>query len=94
MDIKNPSKQDLIDLRYVSECISGRSAAFVSAGIATLINKMGFNPVTVGVDGTVYRRHPRYKSIMEEKIKCLIRPELNVSNLFFRFLLLTGDYIK
>lgn len=80
MDIKDPSEQDLIDLRYVSECVSGRSAAFVSAGIATLINRMDINPVTVGVDGTVYRQHPRYKSIMEEKIKCLIKPELNVSN--------------
>lgn len=83
MDIKNPSEQDLIDLRYICECISGRSAAFVSAGIATLINKMEINPVTVGVDGTVYRRHPRYKSIMEEKIRCMIKPELNVSIICF-----------
>lgn len=76
MEIKSYDEQDLIDLHYIARVVSDRSAAFVSTGIATVLNKMGFSPVSVGIDGTVYRQHPRYKSLMEENLKCLVKPEI------------------
>lgn len=79
MEIDSYDEQDLIDLHYIARTISNRSAAFVSTGVATLLNKMEFSPVSVGVDGTVYRRHPRYKSLMEENLKCLVKPEIEVN---------------
>lgn len=84
MNVKNYDEQDLVDLRYIARVISTRSASFVSAAIATLLNKMGFSPVTVGIDGTVYRQHPRFKNIMEEKIRCLVRPEIEVNNFEYK----------
>lgn len=79
MEIKSYDEQDLIDLHYIARVVSDRSAAFVSTGIATVLNKMGFSPVSVGIDGTVYRQHPRYKSLMEENLKCLVKPEIQVN---------------
>lgn len=42
-----------------------------SAGIATLLNKMGEDNVTVGIDGSVYRFHPYFHDLMTEKISQL-----------------------
>lgn len=78
IDIKTYKEQDLIDVRYISELIVTRSASLISAGVATLLNKIDISPVTVGVDGTVYRQIPQYKNIMQNKIRCLVKPHINV----------------
>ncbi len=83
MDIKNYKHQDLIDVRYVAEIVSVRSASLVGAGIATLLNKMEISPVTVGIDGSVYRQHPKFRDVMLEKIKCIVKPEIEVHNQYF-----------
>ncbi|XKL62282.1 hypothetical protein PGB90_002115 [Kerria lacca] len=77
IDIKTYKEQDLIDVRYISELIVTRSASLISAGVATLLNKIDISPVTVGVDGTVYRQIPQYKNIMQNKIRCLVKPHIN-----------------
>ncbi|GBP83993.1 Hexokinase type 2 [Eumeta japonica] len=61
-------------VRHVCECISRRAAYLVSAGLATLINKMNEPRVTVGIDGSLYRFHPHFHTLMQEKISQLIRP--------------------
>ncbi|XP_075222141.1 hexokinase A isoform X3 [Lycorma delicatula] len=68
------SEQDCVDVRYICECISRRAAHLISAGVATLINKIPYNRVTVGVDGSVYRFHPHFHNLLVEKIKCLVKP--------------------
>lgn len=47
-------------------------------GIATLLNKMGRPEVTVGVDGSLYRFHPHFHDLMEEKVKQLVNPGIKV----------------
>ena len=64
------------------EQVSTRAAYLVSAGIATLINKMNINPVSVAVDGSVFRFHPRFRELMEIKIKSLVNDGIKVSIFF------------
>jgi hexokinase len=52
----------------------------VSAGVATLINKMGKDTVTVGIDGSVYRFHPHFHDLMTEKIAQLVNSDIKVSS--------------
>jgi hexokinase len=72
LDIDDPSDQDCINVRYVCECVSKRSAYLVSAAIASLIIRMGDSDITVGVDGSVYRYHPKFHDLMMKKIQELI----------------------
>ena len=69
--------EDCANVRYVCECVSKRAAHLVSCGIATLINKMDEKQVTVGVDGSVYRFHPKFHTLMVEKITELIKPDIS-----------------
>lgn len=68
---RNVSDQDCENVRYVCSVVSRRAAHLASAGIATLLNKMGENNVTVGIDGSVYRFHPHFHDLMTEKIRQL-----------------------
>lgn len=76
LDLGYATEQDCINVRYVCECVSRRAAYLVSAGVATLINKMQIPLVTVGVDGSVYRFHPHFHNLMMEKIRQLIDKKL------------------
>lgn len=67
-------------VRHVCESVSKRAAYLVSAGIACLINKMNEPHVTVGIDGSVYRFHPHFHTLMCEKIAQIVRPGLTVSS--------------
>jgi len=68
LGMRNVSDQDCENVRYVCSVVSRRAAHLVSAGIATLLNKMGENNVTVGIDGSVYRFHPHFHDLMTAKI--------------------------
>lgn len=68
--------EDCANVRYICECVSSRAAHLVSAGIACLINKMDAPSVTVGVDGSVYRFHPRFHDLMMAKIRQLVKPSI------------------
>lgn len=65
---RNVSDQDCENVRYVCSVISRRAAHLASAGIATLLNKMGEDNITVGIDGSVYRFHPHFHDLMTAKI--------------------------
>ncbi|XP_053975903.1 hexokinase type 2 isoform X1 [Hylaeus volcanicus] len=71
LGMRNVSDQDCENVRYVCSVVSRRAAHLASAGIATLLNKMGENDVTVGIDGSVYRYHPHFHDLMTEKISQL-----------------------
>lgn len=80
LGIHNVSDQDCANVRYICECVTRRAAHLASAGVATLINKMNVDSVTVGVDGTLYRKHPYFHDLMMDKISELISPTVkNVS---------------
>lgn len=70
--------EDCHIVRHVCEQVSTRAAHLVSAGISTLINKMDINPVSVAVDGSVFRFHPRFRELMEIQIKALVNDGIKV----------------
>lgn len=76
LGLDHATDQDCMNVRYVCECVSRRAAHLVSAGIATLINKMDEKSVTVGIDGSVYRFHPYFHDLMTEKISELVHPDI------------------
>lgn len=80
--IEDPSDQDCVDVRYVCECVTSRSAHLVSAALASLVLKMGDPDISIGVDGSLYRFHPHFHDLMVEKMT-----ELLPSNYKFKFVL-------
>ncbi|GAB0097200.1 Hexokinase type 2 [Sergentomyia squamirostris] len=77
LGLGHATDEDCANVRYICECVSRRAAHLVSAGIATLINKMGEPVVTVGVDGSVYRFHPKFHDLMMAKIKQYVNPGIS-----------------
>ena len=49
-----------------------------AAGLATLINRMNKSEMTIAVDGSLYRFHPRFHNLMCLKIQELVKPGLKV----------------
>jgi hexokinase len=80
--VAEPSDQDCVNMRYVSECISKRSAHLVSAALASLTLKMENPNISIAVDGSLYRFHPKFHDLMVEKMT-----ELLPSNYKFKFIL-------
>ncbi|XP_032516625.1 hexokinase type 2 isoform X4 [Danaus plexippus] len=76
LGLEHASESDMAGVRHVCECVSRRAAHLVSSGLATLLNKMSEPRVTVGIDGSVYRFHPHFHTLMCDKIATLVRPGL------------------
>ncbi|XP_049785326.1 hexokinase type 2 isoform X6 [Schistocerca cancellata] len=74
LGLNHATDQDCSNVRFICECVSRRAAHLVSAGVATLLNRMDEENVTVGIDGSVYRFHPRFHDLMVEKISELVKP--------------------
>lgn len=74
LNLPKYTDEDCRIVQYVCSLVSTRAAYLASAGIATLLNKMGRPEVTVGVDGSLYRFHPHFHDLMEEKVKQLVNP--------------------
>ncbi|CAI5439932.1 unnamed protein product [Caenorhabditis angaria] len=70
--IETVSSSDCANVAYVCSLVSTRAAHLTAAGIAMLLNRMNKRMVTVGVDGSVYRFHPTYPKLLDEKIDELI----------------------
>lgn len=86
LDIGHLTDQDCANVRYICQCVSRRAAHLVSAGVATLINKMGEESVTVGIDGSLYEYHPHFHNLMVEKVGMLISPGTKVSKFIVKVL--------
>ncbi|KAH8268135.1 hypothetical protein KR026_000568 [Drosophila bipectinata] len=83
MGFMGNNEADKINLRRICEAVSSRSAKLCACGLVTLINKMNINEVVVGIDGSVYRYHPKYHDMLTMYMKQLLKPgvkfELTVS---------------
>lgn len=51
----------------------------VSVGLAVIINRINKPNITVGVDGSLYRYHPRFKKNMEKSMSALVNKNIRVS---------------
>ncbi|KAH8383528.1 hypothetical protein KR009_009152, partial [Drosophila setifemur] len=68
------SEEDKVALRRICEAVSSRSAKLCACGLVTLINKMNINTVVVGIDGSVYRYHPKYHDMLVFHMRKLLKP--------------------
>ncbi|XP_076006850.1 hexokinase-2 [Genypterus blacodes] len=68
---------DSVLVKEVCSVVSRRAAQLCGAGLAAVVDKMRENrrleqlSVTVGVDGTLYKLHPHFSSIMQETLQDL-----------------------
>lgn len=76
IEVENPTDGDCMNVRYVAECISRRSANLIAAGLSVILNKINNNDVTIGVDGSVYRYHPYYHQLLVDKISELVNSNI------------------
>ncbi|KAL8618135.1 hypothetical protein ACOMHN_034362 [Nucella lapillus] len=76
LGVENYTTDDCKVVKYVCTLISARAAFLAAAGLATLINKMNKPEITIAVDGSLYRFHPRFHNLMCLKIQELVKPGL------------------
>ncbi|KAK5615210.1 hypothetical protein CRENBAI_004378 [Crenichthys baileyi] len=79
-------KWDLVDahvVRLVCDTVSSRSARLCAAALATIANRIRLNrgldylKTTVGVDGTVYRKHPNFSEELQAAVR-LLAPKCDI----------------
>lgn len=92
--IRNPTYDDCAIVQHICKNVSRRAARLAGAGkrhsspsdrlsvvllgLAVLINRINKPNITVGVDGSLYRYHPRFKKNMEKSIKALVKKSIKV----------------
>ncbi|XP_030647665.1 hexokinase-2 [Chanos chanos] len=75
---------DSILVKEVCSVVSRRAAQLCGAGLAAVVDKIRLNrnlphlKITVGVDGTLYKLHPHFSTIMRETLRELA-PECDVT---------------
>ncbi|TKR81417.1 hypothetical protein L596_015287 [Steinernema carpocapsae] len=74
--IRSVSLTDCADVAYVCSVVSTRAAHITAAGIAVLLNRIRKRFVTVGIDGSVFRFHPTFSMLLDEKISDLIEKNI------------------
>ncbi|EDW84127.1 uncharacterized protein Dwil_GK18967 [Drosophila willistoni] len=74
MGLRQATDVDKRCLRFICQTISTRAAKLTSCGLVCLINKMNANDVTIGVDGSVYRFHPKFHDLLVHYVSKLLRP--------------------
>jgi len=57
---------------------------YVRVAVSVVIQRVGVNPVTVAVDGSLYRFHPHFKQLMSAKISQLLPTNLQVTSAILR----------
>ncbi|XP_045456429.1 hexokinase HKDC1-like [Melitaea cinxia] len=65
------SRSDALVAQHVARVISNRAAQLVSVCIATLLRRMSRPHTAVAVDGSVFKRHPRIRALMDKYIALL-----------------------
>ncbi|CAJ0596274.1 unnamed protein product [Cylicocyclus nassatus] len=76
LGVRNLYFADCANVAYICSVISARAAHLLAAGIATLINRLQRPMVTVGIDGSIYRYHPLFPKLLDDKIAELIDENL------------------
>ncbi|XP_076389966.1 intraflagellar transport protein 88-like protein nompB isoform X5 [Megachile rotundata] len=66
-----PDEDDVKIVQYVCEVISNRAALLVSTCLAVLLKRIDRERVTIAVDGSLYKHHPRLESWIKQYIPLL-----------------------
>lgn len=78
---ENVTDNDIAVVQYVSAVISHRAALLVSIPTSVLLNRMSYKDVTIAIDGSVYKNHPRMNVWLTEIITILTNSKKTVSPL-------------
>lgn len=80
-DLKIPIVDHINDrvVRLVCETVSKRAAYLAGAGIAACLHRLNRHKVTVGIDGSLYKFHPRFRERMTDIIDKLKPATVQVS---------------
>lgn len=76
------SDQDCASVKLICARVSTRAAYLVSAAVACLLNKMARPHTVVGVDGSMFKFHPHFHTIMAKKTKELTHSEYRFQLMF------------
>ena len=74
LDLK-PSEEDIEIVRAICHNVALRAARLAVAGLAAVTKRVHRDDrpeVTIGIDGTLYRKHPLFKQEMEDMMKQLV----------------------
>ncbi|CAF0973493.1 unnamed protein product, partial [Didymodactylos carnosus] len=74
--IRNPTYDDCAIVQHICRNVSKRASRLAGAGLAVLINRINKPVCTVGIDGSVYRYHPRFKRNMEKCMQTLVNKNI------------------
>lgn len=66
-----PDEDDIRIVQYVCEVASNRAALLVSICLASLLDRIDKEQVTIAVDGSLYKHHPRLEGWMKQYISLL-----------------------
>lgn len=72
--IEKATVEDCQKLQFLCECIAKRAAKLVAIGLSSLINRIDEPSVVVGIDGSVYRCHPKFDAYMRETMQKFVNP--------------------
>lgn len=70
-----PSLEDIELVRVICHSVAKRAARLAVAGLAAVTKRVQRDDrpeVTIGIDGTLYKKHPLFKQEMEEMMKLLV----------------------
>ncbi|CAF0807121.1 unnamed protein product [Adineta ricciae] len=70
--IHDPSYDDCYLIREVCRTVSLRAAKLAAAAIAVLVNRLNQPSVTVGIDGTLFRHHEKFKKNLARTLSRLV----------------------
>ncbi|CAF0923065.1 unnamed protein product [Brachionus calyciflorus] len=76
MGLDRPTYDDCVIVQYVCKLVSRRAAQLAAAGLAVLLNHINAPNVTIAVDGSLYRFHPKFKKNMEKAMQMLVLPHI------------------
>ncbi|CAH1797165.1 unnamed protein product [Owenia fusiformis] len=65
-------EEDLSVIKYVCSCVSLRAATLIAAEIAVLIQHIDQSEVTIAVDGSLYKYHPKLHDLVLDKVHTLV----------------------
>lgn len=78
-------EDDIKVVQYITALVSYRAALLVSICTSVLVNRMVEKDITIAVDGSVYKYHPRLKTWMNTLIKDMTPTKTVSSSTLFRF---------
>ncbi|CAG0897266.1 unnamed protein product [Darwinula stevensoni] len=76
--VSEPTVHDCATVRYVCRAVSRRAAHLAAAAVAAVARRVERSPVVAAVDGSLFRHHPHFARIMQEKTQQLLGPGTEV----------------